>query len=119
MEKEYVDKAKSLLGEAPAASVYIAGLKKYNRLKNVTEVSLGEGEAEYVIEKTLLKPDFAQEFLNFLVDQAKNHPTRKSQEVLAEFIKTHPEPWPAETFKAKLLLRKDGDQWVVQSETRI
>ena len=116
LEKDYLEEAQKRFGKMPAAQVYSAGLKKYNRILNVEKVSRTETVAEFKVEKILLDTQFAQKFLDFLNEQTQKFPTRTSEEVLNEFLKTNPEPWPTRAVTTMLKIGQEKDGWLVQSE---
>lgn len=117
LEKDYLQEAQKRFGKMPATSVYSAGLKKYNRILKVEKKSREGDGAEFLVEKTVLTPEFAAIFLEFLTVQAKEHPQRTSEQVLNEFLKENPEPWPTQEQKTVLKLSQNKGQWAVQSET--
>ncbi|MFP5520356.1 MAG: hypothetical protein ACLGGX_10665 [Bdellovibrionia bacterium] len=119
MEADYLKEAKAALGEKPAVNVYTSGLKKYNRIKDAREVKISEEEAEFQVDKTMLQPQFAKMFLDFLVQQSIDKPQQKPEDVLNAFLAQNPEPWPTESFTVRLILKKSGDLWDVASETRL
>jgi hypothetical protein len=116
LEKEYLQEAQKRFGKMPATDVYSAGLKKYNKILKVEKKSVAENTAEFYVDKVILTPEFAALFLDFLTVQAKDFPERSSEQVLNEFLKENPEPWPTKNIKTLLSLGQEKGQWLVQSE---
>lgn len=119
LEKDYLEEADKKFGKMPAADVYKAGLKKYNRILKVEKLSRSEKQAEFTVQKILLEPEFAKEFLDYLSVATKERPQQTAEEVLNQFLKTHPEPWPTKEVQTVLKISQKNKEWIVESESSL